>query len=505
MLFNYELKKIWRRVSPLLVLVVLLVTTIATVAFTALLFNHTPAETPDVSQDYTALQTKINDWRVTDRASFSKAFENFYQDYKTMNASTFNGIGLVNNYHKTQQSFRAFHADYYQRYIDCERNNITDYLLVQKKYLKNFGKIMDRLADFFDADYNNGAAIVNGLQSTNSAWDDASLQNILDNLFYVQTISVNDLDELKAFFTKHPAEQVGYDYNDAYDYALNRFWLAVATTSTYSGDLSQYEGFDDYQGVAASTQACKLANYRLEHAADDFGTPFAFGNIFNNTRQVSLFDFVFTNLEMAMIPVALLVMIWAACAFFTDNYQSTLITPIAAGKKRSTIILTKMAVVMLLTVVSLLLLTAVYLTCGLIFFRAYLSPDILFLFNGTTPMVMSAINYFMLYILNLVFKFLPLIALCGLFSFTKTKPFVIIGFTTLICVVVVALNFFLGGLWFYQFVPLLGLDPIRYFGAELLLAPMPSTYNILFTFPVMLVITVILYWVLIRKFRSHDF
>ena len=105
----------------------------------------------------------------------------------------------------------------------------------------------------------------------------------------------------------------------------------------------------------------------------------------------------------------------------------------------------------------------------------------------------------------MVFKFLHLIALCGLFSFTKTKPFVIIGFTTLVCIAVVALNFFLGGFWFYQFVPLLGLDPIRYFGAELLLAPMPSTYNILFTFPVMLVITIILYWILIRKFRSHDF
>ncbi|MCM1404578.1 MAG: hypothetical protein NC133_03735 [Prevotella sp.] len=506
MFFNYELKKIWRRVSPLLVLVVLLVTAVGTIALTAIFFNHTPKEAPDVSAQYAALQTKITHWTTFDRTDFAQAFDQFYADYKTMNASTHDGNHLVENYQTASQSFQTFYLEYYQRYIhNSEQDCIDDYLLVQEKYRAELDNILARFDQFFTANYSNKNDIVNGLKATNNAWESASLQTILTDLFYIQMMSAEDLTALQTFFDKYPANQTDFDYTDAYDYAANRFWLAIATTSSYSGNLSQYEGFSDYQDVTTSTRACQLASYRLEHPTDDFGTPFVFGNIFNATNQVSLFDFVFTNMEMAMIPVALLVMIWATCAFFTDNYQSTMITPVAAGKKRSTIILTKMAVIMLITVLALLLLTGVYLTCGLFFFHAYVSPNILCLFNGNTILTMPAFSYFLIYLLNLIFKLLPLIAICGLFSFSKTKPFVIIGFTALICVLVVLANGLLGSLGFYQFVPFMGLDPIRYFGAELLFAPMPSAYNLWFTFPVMLIITIILYWVLIRRFRSHDF
>ena len=95
---------------------------------------------------------------------------------------------------------------------------------------------------------------------------------------------------------------------------------------------------------------------------------------------------------MAMIMVAILVMIWAASAFFTDTYQNTLITPITAGKNRSHIIVTKMMVVMLLAISTILIFTGIYLTAGVLIFRAYVSPDILFLFNGTTTVAMSAIE-----------------------------------------------------------------------------------------------------------------
>lgn len=511
MLFGYEMKKVWRRVSPLLVLIVLLVTAVATVAVTKIFFDNKPVENPDVNAEYAALSTKIAGWNDNvNRNAIADAFDKFYLAYKEMNASTLNGKNLVQNYNKAGELFQKFYADYYQKYIYKQtaskvENKIADYLLVQEKYINDFNQIMELFDKFFTDGHQSGDAIKRGLKYTNTNWGDADLQNILDNLFFVQTIDDDTLNDLKDFFKKHPADQGGYDQNTAYEYTLNRFWVSVATHSDYRGKLSDYWGFDEYSDVATSTRAYTLANYRLENAEDNFATPFAFGKIYNQGNQVSLFDFVFTNLEMAMIPVALLVMIWAACTFFTDNYQKTLITPVAVGKKRSTIIVTKMLVVMVLAAAALLILTGVYLTCGLLLFRAYISPDILFLLNGTKPMVMSAINYFAIYILNLVFKLLPLIAVCGLFSFTKTKPFVIVGFTILIYAAVMLLNLCLGGFGFYQFVPLMGLDPIRYFGAELLFAPMPSSYNIWYTFPVMLAITVILYLALIRKFRHHDF
>ena len=90
MLFGYEFKKIWRRVSPLLVVIVLGLTTIATLVLTLIFFNQAPEIKPDNSKaEYAAMQTKIQNWNTTlNRSDFSKAFDDFYQDYKVMNAST---------------------------------------------------------------------------------------------------------------------------------------------------------------------------------------------------------------------------------------------------------------------------------------------------------------------------------------------------------------------------------------------------------------------------------
>ncbi len=508
MLFGYEWKKIWRRVSPLLVVIVLSLTAIATMVLTLVFFNHTPQQPADVSTEYAALQTKINNWNTTvDRYEFSLTFDQFYHDYKTLNDSVIYDPDnkLLTNYATAKDSFNHFYLDYYSNIIYGIKENSTNYLLVQTKYIDQFNDILSELNNFFNLPYPTNATITDTLKYTNPAWDDESLQSILDNLFFVQEIKESDLYDLKDFFVEHPANQVGYDYSDAYTYALNRFWMAIATTSIYDGELSQYEGFSDYQNVTASTRVCKLAEYRLQNPTEDFATPFTFGNIYNNSQQVSLFDYVFTNMEMAMIPVTLLVMIWAACTFFTDHHQNTLVTPIAAGKKRTTIILTKTTVILSLTVLALLLLTGIYLICGLLFFKAYLSPDILCLFNGTKILTISASNYFVIYFLNLVFKLLPLIAICGLFSFAKSKPFVIVGLTTFIYALVIVANNFLGVFDFYQYVPLMGLDPIRYFGANLFLAPMPTAYNLWYTFPAILSLTALLYTALIYTFRHHDF
>lgn len=506
MLFGYELKKIWRRVSPILVLIILASTAIATTVLTLIFFNQAPVEPVDVSAEYAAMQTKIENWNNVNRSNFADTFDQFYQDYKAMNARTlYDTEQLVSKYQQAKSSFDDFYILYYDNPSYDVENNVGEYLLVRTEYFDAFKSVINQLKFFFDENYADNDAIINGLKFTNPSWHDANLQTIIKDLFFVQEISADDLADLQEIFVKHPANEPGYNYTDVYEYVRNRFNIAVATSSTYTGNLSDYDGFNNYRDVTTATRACDLAKYRLEHNTEDFAKPFTFGKIFNNSQQVSLLDFVFTNLEMAMIPLVLLVMIWAACTFFTDHYQNTLIAPITAGKKRSTIILTKTSVILLLTVFALLLLTGIYTVCGLLFFHAYLSPSILFLFNGTTVMTMSALNYFAIYFLNLVFKLLPLIAICGLFSFVKNKPFVIIGFTTLICVAVVVLNALLGQFDFYQFIPLMGLDPIRYFGTQLLFAPMPNAYNIWYTFPVMSVITIVLYWSLIHIFRHHDF
>jgi len=511
MLFSYELKKILRRVSPLIVLTVIILTSMLSMSITYFCFTKEPTTTVNPSTEYAALEAKIKNWDEINRENFDKAFNNFSNDYRALNASTFDGKDLIKNYKKASASFATFYVEHYQD-IAIKNKNIANYLLIQKEYIKEFNQIMTLLDSYFGMyleDYPNDAArkkaITDGLKNTNPSWNDQTLETILNNLFFVQKISDSDKLELQTFFLNNPSKQTR-NYTDAYNYAINRYWIAVASASEFDGKLSEYEGFDGYINISTSTKVCKLSEYRLSNPEKDFAAPFSFGNIFTkNSKQISLFDFVFNNLEITMLVVITLVTIWAGCAFFTDIQTKTLITPIAAGKKRAHIIISKMLVVLVLAIVTLLLFTGIYIAGGLLLFNASISPDILFLFNGTTPTFMSPANYFTVYFLSLIWKLLPFIALCGLFSFFKTKPFVIVGCTLLCYLIVFVLNACFGGFWFYQFIPLLGLEPIRYFGAELFLSPMPNTYNILYTVPAILLITIALYWALITKFKKHDF
>ncbi len=511
MLFSYEIKKILRRVSPLMILNVILLTSMLTMSLTYFCFNKTPVATPNPVAKYMALENKIINWDEINRDNFDKAFDNFNKDYNALNASTFDGNNLIKNYKKASASFATFYIEYYQD-ITSSNQNIANYLLIQKEYVTKLNQIMESLDLYFNihledypTDEARKIAITNGLKNTNPSWNNETLETILNDLFFVQKISNTDKLELQTFFKTNPSNQ-NRNYTDAYDYAINRYWIAVASASEFDGKLSEYEGFDGYVNIAASTEAYKLAEYRLSEPEKDFVAPFSFGNIFSkNGKQVSLFDFLFTNLEMAYIVVIILVTIWACCAFFTDKQTKTVVAPIVAGKKRAHIIISKMLAVLVLAIIALLLFTGIYVTSALLLFKASISPDVLFLLNGTTQAVMSPANYFAVYFLSLIWKLLPFVAICGLFSFIKTKPFVIFGCTILSYLIVVVLNACFGGLWLYQFIPLLGLDPIRYFGAELMLSPMPSTYNILYTVPVTLLITIGLYWALIAKFKKYDF
>lgn len=497
MLFIYEMKKILKRISPLIIVVFILAVAAVTIITSASAFN-TPPTPVDHTPAYTALQAKIAQWDEPRQEEISTAFSTFYDKYKDLNAATYNHPDLlVTKYNETRTAFQDFYAVYYKRFInDGNTDQTTNYLLVRREYIRDLNAIMVKLDTFLTGE-KDADAILKGL-AINAEWKGVTTQAILNNIF-VQRIAPADLAALKEFCQTHTPS------NDAYDYVYNQYLLAVAKSSQYTGSLSDYDGFTDYVDAATSTRAITLAAYRLAHPENAFTHAFAFGQIYNNTPQVSIMDFIFTNLEMATIPLLILVIILATCAFFTDTYQRTIITTLAATRKRTSVIIVKTLAVFTLTLMALLLFTGIYAVSGVLFFNGTLAPDILFLLNGTTAVVMSQLNYFVLYFLSLLFKILPFIAICGLFAFAKANPWVIVGGTIAVSSVVILCNGLLGGFWFYQFIPLLALDPIRYLGAELFFAPTPPTFNIWYTLPVMLVIIVYLYWQLIHNFKRKDF
>jgi Flp pilus assembly protein protease CpaA len=66
-------------------------------------------------------------------------------------------------------------------------------------------------------------------------------------------------------------------------------------------------------------------------------------------------------------------------------------------------------------------------------------------------------------------------------------------------------NALLGGFIFYQFIPLLALDPIKYFGAKLLMSPMPTDFHYLFTLPLFGALVIVGFFQLVYNFSKKDF
>ena len=506
MLFAYEFKKVWQRVSPILLTICIIGVAVVTMLISVIAFNHAPTTPADVSAEYANLADLIDNWDTELHVEIKDAFDDFYDAYKKLNADTITASDavIINDYQTASEAFQRFYSDYYHLYIAPENtdNRTTDYLLIKGDDLTNLDEVLELLDEYFISELTTIKEIINNLP--NAEWEGASIENVLDNL-QVLILDDDDLAALQDFFNDHPAAVADYDYTDAYDYAVNQYWLSIVRNTPHDGNLNTYNGFDQYTDQNTSTQAIITAEYRLNHPDRNFAQPFSFGKIYNNGQKVSLMNFVFTNLEMAAIPLLLLVIIVAAATFFTDTYQNTIITTVAATKNRSLVILTKTCVVLALSVGALLVFTALYILGGLTFFQATISADILFLFNGSNPVVMSAVGYFVLYLLSWLFKLLPLIALAGIFSFAKAKPWVIVGSTFAVVVAIVLGNALLGNLAFYRFMPWQALDIMRYCGANLFISPTPAGSNLWFTLPVMLLITGYLYWQLIHNFRRRDF
>ena len=508
MLFAYEFKKVWQRVSPILLTICIIGVAIVTMLVSIIAFNYVPTVSANVSSNYADLADLIEHWDADRQVEIKDAFDDFYAAYKKLNADTITESKaiIIDDYKTAREAFEHFYSDYYLKLLNPENtaDKTTDYLLIKDNELTNLKDVLELLDGYFIPELTTSEEIINNLP--NAEWNGASITNVLDNL-QVLTLGDEDLIALQKFFADYPANVADYDYTDAYSYAVNKYCLSIDRNTPHDEPLNAYNGFAfaDYIDQNTSSQAIITAEYRLNHSDKNFAQPFAFGKIYNNGQKVSLMDFVFTNLEMAAIPLLLLVIIIAAATFFTDTYQNTIITTVAATKNRTLIIVTKALVALTLSVSALLLFTVMYVLGGLALFQATLSADILFLFNGTTPVVMSAINYFVLYLLSWLFKLLPLIALAGIMSFAKAKPAVIVGSTFAVIAAIVLANALLGNFAFYRFMPWQALDLMRYCGATLFISPTPAGSNLWFTMPVMLVITGYLYWQLIHNFRRRDF
>ncbi len=487
MLFLYELKKILKRISPMVIIVFIAATALLSIILTASFFNTKPGLI-DNSNEYIELSNTINNWDSSLPTDISNSFDIFYIEYEEMNASVYKNdrTKIVTHYENAKQKFNDFYF--------TEYNPNKDHLLIPTTTL-DMETVLEKLNTFLtgtkDADQ-----IIDAL-TINKEWSSDSFKNTLSNLA-TPILKTEEITEIKNILSQPYSKE-------RYDLAFHTYALGISQNSTFEGDLSNYKGFENFISTQDSTDQIAIASYILDNnLSGNYSTAFIFGNIYNNQQDISLFDFMFTNLEMITIPLILLVIILSTCVFFTDLQQRTAITLLITKRKRTGIVFSKILAVVTISLLSLLLYSGLFAISGALFFGASTSPNLLFISAGSVT-EMTSINYFTVYFLSLLFKTLAFLLIAGLLSMSKNNPKIIVSLTFVISAVIIICNALLGGFDFYQYIPFFGLDPIKFFGTQMLLSPTPSSFNILYSFIPMAAIVVFLFTLLVYKFKRREF
>jgi hypothetical protein len=486
-----ELKKIFKRITLLGILGFIIVTALLTMTLTYIFFNKLPPEQNNTAA-YHNLVTKINTWtdaEANQRETALLALNDFHQKYKILNASTYQG--------DMQTAF--LNAKTAFSYIDFSMLN-TDYWLVRENDIVTLMEEKNKMTDF----YNKTTITREDFAAMSQMWETQHLTAILDNIS-VQKLTPNELADLKNIADTYNKDTAPAYINCVYNVINNTYKIYIA--NNFNGSLHKYIGFEDYDKPTAERAIALNKSLLDNNQYSNNSKAFTFGNIYNSGGdKISVWDYVFTNLEMAGIPLIIITIVFMTAGFFTDIYTNTIVGVVSGRRSRISIVLHKLIAVVIATSAVLLVMTVIYILAAVLLFdAAFAAAPIVFLANGAVPVTMSGANYFVLYFFSLLFKLLFFMLTAGLFSLSRSNPKIIVGLSCGFIAAMLLSNALLGGLWFYQFIPLLALHPINYFGAVLFASPMPSTYNILYTIPVLTAYLIIGYWQLIHNFSKRDF
>jgi ABC-type transport system involved in multi-copper enzyme maturation permease subunit len=433
----------------------------------------------DNTVKYNTLKTTILNWGTeAAQENIVDSFNEFRQKYRELNDSTYDSTETVNKYNAAKTDFNAFKTQY---------NNMGQiYWLIHKDHFVELDAMLGVLTTFFANTYSTADEVIDGLK-INLQWSGGSILDILGNM-YLQKLTNKQLAELNTITALPPS-------NEAYEVLYNTY--AAYIDETFEGFLADYIGFENYNRFDADGKAA-LNRYIIDNNLQGkYSNAFSFGDVTNTAIGVSLFDYVFNNMEMATVPLILIVIILTACVFFTDIEQNTIIMTLSTRRRRTGVVLSKLLAVFVTTVAVTVCLSLIYIACGLVFYNAAVAEPIVCLFNGASPTVITQVNYFVIYILSLLFKLSVFIAGAGLFSLSKADPKIIVGATLLVAIAIILSNALLGGI--------VGIDIIKYFGATLFMSPTPKVSWMIYTLPVVAAAVAVAFWQLLHNFRKKDF
>jgi len=521
MLLFHELKKIFT-LRRSLVLAVLFA---ATFMITGLISNFllpqnkiqiTQSQANETRDNFYGLVTSIETFNTNDNAQIQLrlAYQDFLIAHHNFN-SEFNRDQWEPLYMQTQSAFNIFHA-LYSSYV----NGYSLFLIKSSDFDSMYNAIttLDALFALSYAEHNQMTITRSQINNAIFSIDIVSVleEMVPKNLTDEQKNSLLSLSyEIRFDENINPSD---FQYMHAYymtKYIYLRNAVNIKIANNFNGnirEIRQYHGFELHDTTTMNSQVI-IARYLIdnERTTMDYSIPFTFNGLINPSTTaasgVTIYDHMFTQLQMATIPLILFACYITFLVFFKDINKGESIISIAIRHSRLRIILAKIFATLLIITLAFFLMLGLYAITGAIVACEFSTtiPHILTTFNGTSVVIMRPYSLFEIYILSLILKlffFASIVALmCTLIK--KTKPLLIIGLT-LISFILLA-NVFLSQFGFYRFVPFLGLDFSSFWGVNSIYSTLPVIFNIWFVLPIILILFVSQFAYIAFRFNKKDF
>lgn len=237
----------------------------------------------------------------------------------------------------------------------------------------------------------------------------------------------------------------------------------------------------------------------------DYSAPFSFMNVIHEPTGTTAFDFVFNCFEIIAIPLIFFAVVVVIFCIYDDMKKHTIYQTLVSPQGRKRIIGAKFFAIMWTTVILMTVFFALFYATSVIMLGSTVPPAVLTVFGGQV-VIISPWALMFIYLGSLFFKILFFAVLTAFICLRANSMLSILvralGYITAILLA----NFFLSAFAFWQFIPILALEVVQYFGVKtMFISQAAAHYNLLFTVPVVLIAFVLLIFGTIKQFDARDF
>ena len=297
--------------------------------------------------------------------------------------------------------------------------------------------------------------------------------------------------------------------NDSIAYNLSENYRSEEFILLYNYNFNLFNNYECRENITRNKYYINNNVY-----SNSFSNNFVFGQ--NTSTSTSAMDFMYFTMEICTILIIIFGMMMICNLITSETESGTIKLLLTRPYKRSKIITAKLMATIFF-VLTFVLFSAIISFAGGYFLYGYNSANILTIFNGSTPIVMSPIVLMLINILFLIFDIIFYVIVALMISILFKNYAGSISFCLILVIVSYTLNALFAGSFWFSLLPSMNLHLFKYFGnafsslannsiiQSIIITPIQSTMNFVYSILLILGYSVVSIAISYAVFNKRDF